>query len=227
MSQLPQATTSAIGGLIGGAVGGLTGAGTWLRAVTARSADRRAAHDRVLSLISESAQEPLAVDRHAVGSVLHRSRPAACGSHCSGPKAVTLTDDQVASLFRVLWYFERVDALHHSLEREGQRRHAPLRTLLLQSLRNAIETWSEYACSKCYTLDGIGQGSDTAARPVDLGGETGSARAVKHLRQQLHALDNPPRGTRRRWSRPPAGESGGCSTTNDDHFHRAFHMGKH
>ena len=78
------------------------------------AANRRAQYDRVLALTAESATPPIADDRHMIGNVFEPP------SKLPDDRPVLLTQDEIAALFRVLWYVQRVDALYASL-------HPPLR----------------------------------------------------------------------------------------------------
>jgi hypothetical protein len=103
------------------------------------TANRRAEYDRVLALTAESATPPIAEDRHAIGKVfeplskLPRDRP------------IVLADDQIAALFRVLWYVQRVAALYQSLRSPLRERHiGRVQALLLDSIAADLETWQSY-----------------------------------------------------------------------------------
>lgn len=67
------------------------------------SANRRAQYDRVLTLVAESGSQPLANDRHVIGLRFEPEPKLARGG------VLVLSDDEVAALFRVLWYFERAE----------------------------------------------------------------------------------------------------------------------
>jgi hypothetical protein len=58
---------------------------------------------------------------------------------------MVLADDQVAALFRVLWYVERVDALCQPLRSPLRARHVGrIQGLLLDSIAADLETWQSY-----------------------------------------------------------------------------------
>ena len=73
------------------------------------SANRRAQYDRVLTLVAESGSQPLANDRHVIGLRFEPEPKLTRG------EVLVLSDDEIAALFHVLWYFERADALFKSL----------------------------------------------------------------------------------------------------------------
>jgi hypothetical protein len=79
--------------------------------------NRRAQYDRVLTLTAESATSPIADDRHIIGKVFEPP------SKLPGDRPVLLTQDEIAALFRVLWYVQRVDALYASLRPSLRARH--------------------------------------------------------------------------------------------------------
>ena len=62
------------------------------------TANRRAEYDRVLALTAESATSPIAEDRHTIGKVFE---PA---SKLPRNRPIVLVEDEIAALFRVLWY---------------------------------------------------------------------------------------------------------------------------
>jgi hypothetical protein len=103
------------------------------------TANRRAQYDRVLALTAESASSPIADDRHIIGKVFEPP------SKLPADRPVILTQDEIAALFRVLWYVQRVDALYASL-------HPPLwvkrigraQALLLDSISADLEAWQGY-----------------------------------------------------------------------------------
>ena len=104
------------------------------------TANRRAQYDRVLALTAESATSPIADDRHIIGKVFEPP------SKLPADRPVLLTQDEIAALFRVLWYVQRVDALYASLrsplrvERIGR-----AQALLLDSIGADLEAWRGYA----------------------------------------------------------------------------------
>ena len=128
------------------------------------AANRRAQYDCVLALTAESATPPIADDRHMIGNVFEPP------SKLPDDRPVLLTQDEIAALFRVLWYVQRVDALYASL-------HPPLRggrigraqALLLESISADLEAWQGYVA-----LDLEGPGSNQVV-------VTSSARGLHHL----------------------------------------------
>jgi hypothetical protein len=103
------------------------------------TANRRAEYARVLALTAESATPPIAEDRHTIGKVfeplskLPRNQP------------VVLEEDEIAALFRVLWYVQRIDALYQSLRSPLRaRRIGRIQALLLDSIAADLETWQSY-----------------------------------------------------------------------------------
>jgi hypothetical protein len=136
------------------------------------TANRRAEYERVLALTAESATPPIAEDRHTIGKVfeplskLPRNRP------------VVLADDQIAALFRVLWYVQRVDALYQSLHSPLRARHiGRIQALLLDSVAADLETWQSY-------LDQDLESTDSRKVVV-----TSSARGLRHLSGEYRRLD--------------------------------------
>jgi hypothetical protein len=137
------------------------------------TANRRAEYDRVLALTAESATSPIAEDRHTIGKVfeplskLPRNRP------------VVLEEGEIAALFRVLWYVQRVDALYRSLRSILWTRHiGRIQALLLDSIAADLETWQSYL-----DLDL----EDTDSRQVVV---TSSAQGLRNLSgeyDRLHA----------------------------------------
>ena len=128
------------------------------------TANRRAEYDRVLALTAESATSPIAEDRHIIGKVfeplskLPRNRP------------IVLDEGEIAALFRVLWYVQRVAALYQSLRSLLRARHiGRIQALFLDSIAADLETWQSY-------LD-LGL-EDTHSRQVAV---TSSAQGPRHL----------------------------------------------
>lgn len=103
------------------------------------TANRRAQYDRVLALAAESGTSPISDDRHVLGIAFEplSSHPA--------DQPLTLTQDQIKSLFNVLWYAQRVDAVYRSL-RSPLRPRRIIRTqaILLDSLGSTLGIWREY-----------------------------------------------------------------------------------
>jgi hypothetical protein len=126
--------------------------------------NRRAEYDRVLALTAESATSPIAEDRHTIGKAFEplskppRNRP------------IVLDEDEIAALFRLLWYVQRIDALYQSLRFPLWVRHiGRLQALLLDSIAADLETWRSY-------LDLALE--DTHSRQVAV---TSSARGLRDL----------------------------------------------
>jgi hypothetical protein len=121
------------------------------------AANRRAQYDRVLALTAESAFEP--------PSKLPDGRP------------VLLTHDEIAALFRMLWYVQRVDALYASLrpplraERTGR-----AQALLLDSIGADLEAWQGYIALDL---------EDPDSHQVAV---TSSARGLNHLSEAYERL---------------------------------------
>ena len=129
------------GVLVGGAIG-------LMSYPLARRGDARAEEDRVLALVAEGLQRPLVDDRHIIGSALSRRHKVE--SKCA-TEEVILTDVEVAALFRMLWYFQRVWALDNAFYKKSRRdeKSGTLRRLrkrhhrlLLESLKVTIESWA-------------------------------------------------------------------------------------
>jgi hypothetical protein len=58
-------------------------------------------------------------------------------------RAVTLSEREIAALFRVLWYFQRVDALYKSLRPLlWPRRITRSQALILDSIGPTLDTWA-------------------------------------------------------------------------------------
>ena len=137
------------------------------------TANRRAEYDRVLALTEESATSPIAEDRHTIGkvfeplSMLPRNRPT------------VLDEDEIAALFRVLWYVQRIDALYQSLRSPLRVKHiGRIQALLLDSIAADLETWQRYLDLEL---------EDTNSREVSV---TSSALGLRHLSSEygrLHA----------------------------------------
>lgn len=103
------------------------------------AANRRAQYDRVLMLTAESGASPIAGDRHTIGLVFEPPSKLPEG------QPVTLTGDQIAALFRVLWYFDRVDGVYRSLRpplRES--RITRTRSLVLDTIGGMAQIWVTY-----------------------------------------------------------------------------------
>jgi hypothetical protein len=135
------------------------------------TANRRAEYDRVLALTAESATSPIAKDRHAIGKVFEplSKRPR--------DQPVVLDDDEIAALFRVLWYVQRIDALYQSLRSPLRVRHiGRIQALLLDSIAADLETWQSY-----FDLEL----EDTHSCQVAV---TSSARGLRHLSGEYSRL---------------------------------------
>jgi len=103
------------------------------------TANRRAEYDRVLALTAESATPPIAEDRHTIGKVFEPL------SKLPRNRSIALEEDEVAALFRVLWYVQRIDALYQSLRSPLRaRRIGRIQALLLDSIAADLETWQSY-----------------------------------------------------------------------------------
>jgi hypothetical protein len=118
-------------------------------AVYTFTANRRAQYDRVLALAAESGTSPVSDDRHVLGTAFEP-----LSSHPAG-QSLTLTQDQIKSLFNVLWYTQRVDAVYRSL-RSPLRPHWITRTqaILLDSLGSTLGIWRQYLDRRLFDPDG-------------------------------------------------------------------------
>jgi len=88
-----------------------------------------------------------------------------------------LAEDEIAALFRVLWYVQRVDALYQSLRSALRARHiGRIQALLLDSISAALETWQSYL-----DLDL----EDTESHKVAI---TSSDRGLRHLASEYDRL---------------------------------------
>ena len=135
------------------------------------TANRRAQYDRVLALTAESATAPIADDRHIIGKVFEPP------SKLPGDRPVLLTQDEVAALFRVLWYVQRVDALYASLHPPLRvRRIGRTRALLLDSISADLEAWKGYVALDL---------EDPDSHQVVV---TSSARGLRHLSEAYERL---------------------------------------
>ncbi len=119
------------------------------------TANRRAQHERVLTLTAESGTLPIAADRHMIGAVFEPRSKLPKG------QPVILTGDQIAALFRVLWYFQRVDAVYQSLRPPLRgRRFTRTRSLFLDAIGGMAQIW---VSSVAYALeDEANRNDDTA-----------------------------------------------------------------
>ncbi len=103
------------------------------------TSDRRAQYERVLVLAAESGTAPITEDRHTVGMAFE-----AVGADAAD-QAVELSVEEMAALFRVLWFFQRAAALYDSLRLFVlHRRITRTRALLLESLGSMIRIWDGY-----------------------------------------------------------------------------------
>lgn len=135
------------------------------------TANRRAQYDRVLALTAESASSPIADDRHIIGTVFEPS------SKLPGGRPVVLTQDEIAALFRVLWYVQRVDALYASLHPPPWgRRIGRAQALLLGSIGADLEAWQGYVAMDL---------EDPDSHQVVV---TSSARGLWHLSEAYERL---------------------------------------
>jgi hypothetical protein len=133
--------------------------------------NRRAQYDRVLALTAESATSPIADDRHIIGKVFEPP------SKLPGDRPVLLTQDEIAALFRVLWYVQRVDALYASLRpplRVGRISRA--QALLLDSISADLEARQGYVALDL---------EDPDSHQVVV---TSSARGLQHLSKAYERL---------------------------------------
>lgn len=113
------------------------------------TANRRAQYDRVLALAAESGTSPVSDDRHVLGIAFEP-----LSSHPAG-QPLTLTQDQIKSLFNVLWYAQRVDAVYRSLRSPlCPRRITRTRAILLDSLGSTLGIWREYLNRHLFDPDG-------------------------------------------------------------------------
>jgi hypothetical protein len=137
------------------------------------TANRRAEYDRVLALTAESATSPVAEDRHTIGKVFEPL------SKLSRNRPIVLDEDEIAALFRVLWYVQRIDALYRSLRSPLRTRNiGRIRALLLDSIAADLETWQSYLDLEL---------EDTHSRQVAV---TSSAQGLRNLSGEygrLHA----------------------------------------
>jgi hypothetical protein len=135
------------------------------------TANRRAQYDRILALTAESATSPIADDRHVIGTVFEPP------SKLTGDRPVLLTQDEIAALFRVLWYVQRVDALYASLHPPLRVRHiGRARALLLDSISADLEAWKGYVALDL---------EDPDSHKVVV---TSSARGLRHLSEAYERL---------------------------------------
>lgn len=135
------------------------------------TANRRAQYDRVLMLTAESGALPLAGDRHTIGLVFEPTSKLAEG------QPVTLTGDQIAALFRVLWYFDRVDGVYRSLRPPlHESRITRTRSLVLDTIGGMAQIWVTYLG---YAIE------DEASRPVET---ADSVEGLRHLSQEYARL---------------------------------------
>lgn len=103
------------------------------------TANRRAQYDRVLALAAESGTSPISDDRHVLGIAFEP-----LSSH-PDEQPLTMTQDQIKSLFNVLWYAQRVDAVYRSLRSPLRpRRITRTQAILLDSIGSTLGIWREY-----------------------------------------------------------------------------------
>ena len=116
------------------------------------SSNRRAQYDRVLKLTAESGMPPIAEDRHVIGLVFEPQ------SKLAANRAVTLSDHEIAALFRVLWYSQRVDALYKSLRPLLRARMITRsQALILDSLGPTLDIWANYIGYKLIDAETVAQ----------------------------------------------------------------------
>lgn len=131
------------------------------------TANRRAQYDRVLMLTAESGTVPIAVDRHTIGLAFEPT------SKLPGGQPVTLTADQIADLFRVLWYFDRVEGVYRSLRPPlHESRITRARSLVLDTIGGMAQIWVTYLG---YAIE------DEAGRPVET---ADSVEGLHHLSEE-------------------------------------------
>jgi hypothetical protein len=119
------------------------------------SANRRAQYDRVLTLVAESGSQPLADDRHVIG-LRFEPQPKLTSS-----KVLVLSNDEIAALFRVLWYFERADALFKSWRPVVcSKRITRAQALLLDSIGPTANIWAKYIRQPMVNADAGPVGTD-------------------------------------------------------------------
>jgi hypothetical protein len=96
---------------------------------------------------------------------------------------VVLEEDEIAALFRVLWYVQRIDALYQSLRSPLRaRRIGRIKALLLDSIAADLETWQSYLDLHL---------EDAHSRQVSV---TSSAEGLRRLSgeyDRLHAQEAP------------------------------------
>lgn len=113
------------------------------------SSNRRAQYDRVLKLTAESGMRPIADDRHVIGLVFEPQ------SKLAADRIVMLSEQEIAALFRVLWYFQRVDALYESLRPPlWAQRITRSQALILDSIGPTLAIWANYIGYKLKDADG-------------------------------------------------------------------------
>jgi len=128
----------------------------------------------LLAVISESGMPPISQDRHVIGSAFEPL------SKLPPSEPVTLTDDEIQSLFDVLWYVQRVAAMHKSLRSSLRpRRITRSQALLLDSLGAALDIWHAYVSLELVDTTG-------ARIPI-----TKSGAALHHLVGEYDRLHAP------------------------------------
>lgn len=154
------------------------------------SANKRAQYDRVLKFVAESGTSPIADDRHTIGLVFEPIEKL------TDDKLVVLSEGQIGALFRVLWYFERVNAMYRSLASWLWPRHITRpQAIFLDSLGSTLLTWFGYV--RKYKL------KDTGGQTIDVSGtDEGLINLVKAL-AWLHGRRETP-WWRRSWRNPRA-----------------------
>lgn len=115
--------------------------------------NRRSQYERVLELTGQVSTPPIAEDRHVVGTAFEP-----LSKHKSG-HPVSLGEAEIKSLFNVLWYFQRADAVYVSLRPLLRpSRITRVQALLLDTLASAVNVWTGYL-----NLDWV----DVTGQPVD------------------------------------------------------------
>ena len=153
------------------------------------SANRRAQYDRVLTLVAESGSPPIANDRHVVGLLFEPQPKLTRG------QALVMAEHEIAALFRVLWYFERANALFRSLRPAvWPKRITRAQALLLDSIGPTLNIWADYIDHRMENADGGPVGTD------------GSDEGLKDLSaryRHFHPSCRPGAGTPVTAERPP------------------------
>ena len=152
------------------------------------NANKRAQYDRVLTFVAESGTSPIADDRHAIGTVFEPIERR------TGDKPVVLSEEQIGALFRVLWYFERVNAMYRSLAPWPWPRHITRpQAIFLDSLGPTLKTWFGYVSK--HKLE------DAGGEPIDVSGTSEGLENLVTALAWLHRRRETP-WWRRSWRNP-------------------------